>query len=119
MSLFTRSSQIVITCHKRITPYLEQEVAGLGFKIEETFVTGVRLTATINECIKLNLQLRCASQILYSLKKFSARDADMVYKNAKESYATKKIESQVTVRRLFCLSTLIGRCSLFHTVNHQ
>ncbi len=61
-------------------PYLEQEVKELGFNIEETFVTGVKLKATVNECIKLNLNLRCASQVLYSLQTFQANNADDVYK---------------------------------------
>ena len=72
---------ITITCHKRIMPYLEQEVKELGFAIEESFITGVRIIGTLNDCIKLNLNLRCASQVLYSLKQFNASDADTVYKN--------------------------------------
>lgn len=81
MSLFTTSGAITITCHKRITPYLEQEVKFLGFGIDEVFVTGIKLQGTINDCIRLNLNLRCASQVLYSLKKFDAADADIVYNN--------------------------------------
>jgi putative N6-adenine-specific DNA methylase len=60
-------------------PYLEQEVKDLGFEVEETFITGIKLKATVNECIKLNLNLRCASQVLYSLKAFEAVNADDVY----------------------------------------
>ncbi len=81
MSLYTTKAPITITCHKRIAPYLEQEVRELGFTIDETFITGVRLTGTINDCIKLNLNLRCASQVLYSLKQFFADNADDVYRN--------------------------------------
>jgi len=81
MSLFTSKSTIIITCPKRLVPFLEEEVKALGFQIEETFITGVRLKSTINDCIKLNLNLRCASQVLYSLKKFEAADADAIYSN--------------------------------------
>lgn len=81
MSLYTTKAPITITCHKRLAPYVEQEVKELGFEIEETFVTGVHLTGTLNDCIKLNLNLRCASQVLYSLKRFEARDADTIYSN--------------------------------------
>jgi len=81
MNVYTTRSTVIITCHKRIVPYLEQEVKGLGFEIEESFVTGVRLFATVNECIKLNLNLRCASQVLYSLKSFDANHADDIYRN--------------------------------------
>lgn len=81
MNLFTSPSVIIITCPKRLSPYLEQEVKELGFVIEETFITGVRLSGTINDCIKLNLNLRCASQVLYSLKQFEAGNADAIYKH--------------------------------------
>jgi len=81
MSLFTTRAAVIITCPKRIAPYLEQEVKELGFEIEETFITGVRLFASINDCIKLNLNLRCASQVLYSLKQFEAENAEAIYKN--------------------------------------
>lgn len=81
MSLYTIVGSVTITCNKRLAPYLEQEVKELGFTIEESFVTGVRLNATVNDCIRLNLNLRCASQVLYSLKKFEALDADDIYRN--------------------------------------
>ena len=81
MNLFNTAGPITITCHKRITPYLEKEVTDLGFSINQLFVTGVRLTGTINDCIKLNLNLLCASQVLYSLKTFDAENADDIYKN--------------------------------------
>jgi putative N6-adenine-specific DNA methylase len=80
MNVYTSKATVIVTCPKRLAPYLEQEIKELGFLIEETFVTGVRLNASINECIKLNLNLRCASQVLYSLKQFEAADADAIYK---------------------------------------
>ena len=79
MSLYTTKGTVTVTCNKRLTPFLEQEVKELGFTIDETFVTGVRLQASVNECIRLNLQLRCGSQVLYSLKQFEATDADDIY----------------------------------------
>ena len=45
MNLFTDKAVIIITCPKRLAPYLEQEVKELGFNTEEIFVTGVRLPA--------------------------------------------------------------------------
>lgn len=83
MNPFTTASTIIITCHKRIAPYLEQEVKELGFTIDETFITGVKLTGTINDCIKLNLNLRCASQVLYSLQQFTAHNPDAIYHQLK------------------------------------
>ncbi|WP_336518010.1 THUMP domain-containing class I SAM-dependent RNA methyltransferase [Pollutibacter soli] len=81
MNLFTEKGAVIITCPKRLAPYLEKEVIELGFQPEETFITGVRIHGSINECIKLNLNLRCASQVLYSLQKFEAESPDDIYKN--------------------------------------
>jgi putative N6-adenine-specific DNA methylase len=79
MNIYITPGPITITCHKRLAPYLEQEVKDLGFTVEETFVTGIKLTASGNECIRLNLNLRCASQVLYRLKSFKALDAEAIY----------------------------------------
>jgi putative N6-adenine-specific DNA methylase len=81
MNVFTDKATVIITCPKRLAPYLEQEVIELGFKPEETFITGVRLTSTVNDCIRLNLNLRCASQVLYKIKEFTAVNADDIYNN--------------------------------------
>lgn len=81
MSLYTTRGAITITCNKRLAPFVAQEVAELGFKVDEVFVTGVRISGTINDCMRLNLNLRCASQVLYSLKQFNAVDANAVYKH--------------------------------------
>jgi putative N6-adenine-specific DNA methylase len=83
MNPFTTASSIIITCHKRIAPYLEQEIKELGFAIDEAFITGVKLTGTMNDCIRLNLNLRCASQVLYSLQQFTADNPDAIYNQLK------------------------------------
>jgi putative N6-adenine-specific DNA methylase len=81
MSLYITPAPITITCNKRLAPYLEQEVKELGFSVDSTFVTGVNCKGTLNDCIKLNLNLRCASQVLYRLKTFRAANADSIYDN--------------------------------------
>src|SRR3954462_5768096 len=83
MSLFTTRAPITITCNNRLAPYLAAEVESLGFKADEKFITGLRLTGTLNDCIPLNLSLRCASQGLYSLHAFDATDANALYDNLK------------------------------------
>jgi 23S rRNA G2445 N2-methylase RlmL len=80
MSIFTTSSKIIITCHKRLSPFLQQEVEALGYEIDHKFITGIELRGTVNDCIRLNLSLRCASQVLYSLKEFTANSPEEVYK---------------------------------------
>jgi putative N6-adenine-specific DNA methylase len=79
MNPFTTPSRIIVTCGKRLSPYLQQELTELGFAPQRTFATGVELKGTLRDCIRLNLNLRCASQVLYSLKEFSADHPEGVY----------------------------------------
>lgn len=79
--LFTTPSRIIITCNKRLFPYLEKEIIELGLQPVKVFATGVELRGTLNDCIKLNLNIRCASQVLYSLKEFACNSADDIYRN--------------------------------------
>ncbi|SJN15799.1 hypothetical protein FM107_00145 [Sphingobacterium sp. JB170] len=81
MEVFNTPRKVIITCNRRLSPYLEQEVKDLGFTIVRSFNTGLELKATVNECIKLNLNLRVASQVLYEIKSFRAEDANELYKN--------------------------------------
>ena len=79
MQSFNKPSHIIITCSKRLSPFLQQEVTELGFKITRVFTTGIELNGTLNDCIRLNLNLRCASQVLYSLKSFPCSTPDQLY----------------------------------------
>jgi 23S rRNA G2445 N2-methylase RlmL len=79
MLSFKAKSRIIVTCSKRLSPYLEKEIADLGFKIVRTFQTGVELNGSLTDCIKLNLNLRCASQVLFSFRSFQARDPKQLY----------------------------------------
>jgi len=79
MEVFNTPNKVIITCNKRLSPYLQQEVKELGFDIVRAFPTGVELKVSVNDTIKLNLNLRTASQILYSLKEFSANNPTELY----------------------------------------
>lgn len=81
MQAFNTSSRIIITCHKWLSPALQKEVAELGFNLVRSFQTGVELEGTVADCIRLNLNLRCASQVMYSLKAFACNDPDELYNN--------------------------------------
>ena len=79
MEVFNTPAKIIITCNRRLSPYLQEEVEELGFKVVRPFNTGVEIKASINECIKLNLNLRSASQVLYQLRSFKANDPKELY----------------------------------------
>lgn len=79
--VFNTANKVIVTCNRRLSPYLQEEVTALGYEIKRAFNTGVELHASVNECIKLNLQLRTASQVLYELASFRARDPKELYDN--------------------------------------
>jgi putative N6-adenine-specific DNA methylase len=81
MQAFTTRNKIIITCNKWLAPALRSEVIGLGFDVDRVFQTGVELTGTVNDCIRLNLNLRCASQVMYSLKTFICNHPDELHQN--------------------------------------
>ncbi|NOU38731.1 MAG: class I SAM-dependent RNA methyltransferase [Ferruginibacter sp.] len=79
MKIFTTESRIIITCSNRLSIYLEKEITALGYTPVRIFKTGVEIFGTMQDCIRLNLNLRCASQVLFSIKEFRAVNADDVY----------------------------------------
>ncbi|MCL4639535.1 MULTISPECIES: THUMP domain-containing class I SAM-dependent RNA methyltransferase [Olivibacter] len=84
MQVFNTPQKVIITCNKRLSPYLQQEVKALGFSIKRAFSTGVEISASMNDCITLNLNLYCASQVLYSISSFIAADAAQLYSEIKK-----------------------------------
>ncbi len=81
MNAFVNTSKIIITCHKWLAPALAKEVEALGYQRFRVFQTGVELEGTMADCIKLNLNLRSASQVMYSLKAFICNDPNELYRN--------------------------------------
>jgi putative N6-adenine-specific DNA methylase len=79
MQVFHTESKIIITCNKRLSPYLQQEVEALGFTPVRVFPTGIELLGTVTDTIALNLNLRCASQVLYLIEGFTAADPQELY----------------------------------------
>jgi 23S rRNA G2445 N2-methylase RlmL len=82
MQSFNRPGRIIVTCNKRLSPFLQLEIEELGFGIVRTFSTGIELTGTLNDCIRLNLNLRCASQVLFSLQSFPCGSPTQLYETA-------------------------------------
>src|SRR6201996_7306244 len=79
MSVFDTDSKIIITCNKRLSPYLQAEVEALGFTPDRVFQTGIELTGSGNGTIAPNLNQRCASQVLSLLTSFKAAAPKELY----------------------------------------
>ena len=79
---FTRKNSVLITCARGLAPILQQELTGLGHTIESSHGTGVLIECTLHDCMKLNLVLRTAYNVLYQIKELNCRTADDLYKQA-------------------------------------
>lgn len=90
MDFFNKPARIIVSCPNRLSPYLRMETESLGFSVNRQFLTGIELEGTVNDCIRLNLHLRCASQVLYTLFDFTAHHPDDVY-NQLTGYPWEKI----------------------------
>jgi putative N6-adenine-specific DNA methylase len=79
MADFSQKSTISITCPKRITPILENELTELGFPIHKMRHAGIETEGTLNDCMTLNLSLRTAHRVHYRLKDFRPQNVDQLY----------------------------------------
>ena len=84
MHIFQGESRIIVTCSHRMAPYLEKEVRALDYVPARVFKTGVELTGDMSDCIRLNLHLFCAGQVLFLLRSFQVRNADELYRAVSE-----------------------------------
>ncbi len=74
------TSRILVTCPKRMTSYLKAELIELGFPIIGESFAGVSTEGSFVDTLRLNLHLRTAHRVLYSLKDFrAATPADLYY----------------------------------------
>jgi len=76
------TNNILITCARGISPFLEDEVRRLGFTVESSHDTGVVIRSKFIDTYKLNLELRTAFNVLFLLKEFRCVSPDDLYNKA-------------------------------------
>lgn len=74
---------LLITCPDRIAPTLQAEVEELGYTVEDAFATGVVISGTMNDAMRLNLWCRTGYRVLYLLSEGWARNPDKLYSFAR------------------------------------
>ena len=72
-------SLLIVTCSPGITPYLAQEIRDLGFTVGRTTETTVETEGTLEDCMRLNMNLRTAYRVLYTLDRFRASNPNQLY----------------------------------------
>lgn len=77
-------AKIVVTCPKRLTPYLKKELLDLNYELESETATGVEIIGTLQDTYRINLNIRTGNQVLYLINQFEASNADELYAAIKE-----------------------------------
>jgi 23S rRNA G2445 N2-methylase RlmL len=79
MTIWKKKSTILVTCPKGVAPYLQAEIAALGFPVRATLDTAVRTEGSLEDTLLLNLHLRTAQRVLYQLDAFTAGTPGALY----------------------------------------
>lgn len=77
--MWSETRPIVIPCARAIAPYLQGEVAALGFPVVSVSESLVETAGTLTDTFLLNLSLRTGQRVLFLLREFTARDGDQLY----------------------------------------
>lgn len=84
MSDWKVTAPVFVSCPLYFPPVLAEEIRNLGFTVTGQTDNGVRLNASLSDCMKLNLWLRTAHHVYWSLGKSTIQDAEQLYRWAKE-----------------------------------
>lgn len=70
---------VLVTCSRGVATWLATELTRLGFPALGVMESGVRISASLNDCMKINLESRLAHRVLLQVAECRARDANMLY----------------------------------------
>ncbi|TVQ06274.1 MAG: class I SAM-dependent RNA methyltransferase [Balneolaceae bacterium] len=76
MADFNKKGTVSITSPLGLAPYLEKEISELGFDINNIRDTGLEITASLNDCIRLNYLLRTAHRVHYLIDEIVVPNPD-------------------------------------------
>jgi putative N6-adenine-specific DNA methylase len=107
-----KQTTILVTCSSGLGPFLQAELADMGFTIENCHDTGVEVTACLYDCLRLNLHLRTAYNVLYLLKEFTCETPGELYENVK----TIPWENIIPVGEYFTVISRVNTASIDNTM---
>lgn len=84
MNSFRDQSTILVTCPKGMSSLLLEEITALGYGGCTDKPAGVELQGSLEDCMRLNLHLRCAHRVLYTVRQLHAPHPDDLYAAAVE-----------------------------------
>ncbi|MGA1874420.1 MAG: THUMP domain-containing class I SAM-dependent RNA methyltransferase [bacterium] len=74
------SGRILITCPRRIPPFLKEELFQLGFPVLGEAAGYVETQGTLYDTMRLNLFLRTGQRVLFLINEFTASTPDELYR---------------------------------------
>lgn len=77
---FNHTSSVFITCPFKTSTICAAEVEKLGYKVDQIKDNAITIQATLKDCIKLNMNLRTASKVLWLLFEGKASNAEELYR---------------------------------------
>ncbi len=80
---FNGPQTIRITCAPGLVGYLQSEVEWLGYTVNSSRPTGLEITATMQDAMRLNLFLRTAFNVLVLIDTFTCANPDELYNRVK------------------------------------
>jgi 23S rRNA G2445 N2-methylase RlmL len=79
---YMQNNEIVAVCSPYMSPYLSEELAGLGFKVDHADHLTVTTTGSFEDTMKMNLYLRTANRVLFLISRFKASNPEEMYDQA-------------------------------------
>lgn len=84
-----RKSRMLVTCPKRMTQYVRQELQELGYPVLYESLAGVFTEGTLHDTMILNLHMRTASRVLLLVKECECdTPSDLYYHTSKVAWET-------------------------------
>ncbi|HOW70780.1 MAG TPA: class I SAM-dependent RNA methyltransferase [Phycisphaerae bacterium] len=74
------ANTIRVSCAPALAEYLAKEIEALGYSATGQYDTGVDLTGTLGDAMRLNLYLRTAMNVLYFLREFPCSTVEDLYR---------------------------------------
>ena len=99
-----------------MSPILSEEIRELGYDTTAEWITGVRLTGTLADTMRLNLHLRTATRVLYLLREFKAATADDLYRELSEVKWEEYLDENGYLTVVSSVDTYAIRDSMFANV---
>lgn len=78
---FDEPQAIRITCAPGLVDYLRREVEELGYTVDSSRRTGLEMTASMHDAMRMNLFLRTAFNVLVRIDAFSCANPDELYEH--------------------------------------